>query len=180
MSPLELFGIIHYNSSMTNALDTLIHTIPDHPAIRIMHIVDTPTDVLERLSALVGERHYELDLLLFDAQELARLKVHYGQNPRITVRSISLDQARYHRQAKLYDYVFVDAMIADPDLFVKRLYPAMKNGANIFLLLPPPSHAVVESWRKALEAHFYVAFSAFELSESYHVISAKKMHGWGG
>ena len=57
----------------------------------------------------------------------------------------------------------------------------MKNAANIFILLPDKAfREEIETWRKALEENFFVAFSTFELDEKWQVISAKKMHGWGG
>ncbi len=166
---------------MTNALDQLIQIIPDHPALRLMHFVDATTPLIDKLATLTISRDYEYQLLCLDGTLAASLSQQYTTVHEIRVRPISLDRSRYNLQAKLYDFVFVESTILDKSHFAKTVHPAMKNAANIFIILPKrSSNEEVETWQRVLEENFFVAFSTFELDDSFHVISAKKMHGWGG
>jgi len=165
---------------MTNALDQLIQIIPDHPALRLMHFVDAPTPLTDKLATLTTSRDYEHQLLCLDNTLTASLSRQYATEKAIKIRPITLDRSRYNLQAKLYDFVFVEATISDPEHFVKTVHGAMKNGANLFILIPTDASAEVDTWRKVLEKNFYVAFSTFALTDTLQVVSAKKMHGWGG
>ncbi len=162
-----------------NNIEQLISIIPDYPAQRIMHFVDEPSNLMELLSNLCLDREYEYQILCNDCEAMQSAKEKYPQNL-IKIRQVSLCQARYHIQAKMYDYIFVELEIADKKHFVKTVYSAMKNAANIFILRKKGEKTKEEEWRKALEENFFVAYSAFDLDEHYRIISAKKMHGWGG
>ncbi len=165
---------------MTNALDQLIQIIPDHPALRLMHFVDATTPLIDKLATLTVLRNYEYQLLCLDSTLAASLSQQYTTVHEIKVRPITLDRSRYHLQAKLYDFVFVEASVEEKEHFVKTVYGAMKNAANIFILLSAEDTGEIETWRNVLEGNFFVAFSAFELDDTLQVVSAKKMHGWGG
>ncbi len=166
---------------MTNALDSLIQIIPDHPALRLMHFVDTSTPLIDKLAALAVSRDYEYQLLCLDDALAASLSRQYTTTKEIKIRPITLERSRYNLQAKLYDFVFVEDAVEDKKHFVKTVYSAMKNAANIFILLPVKADKEeIESWRRVLEENFFVAFSTFELDDTLQVVSAKKMHGWGG
>ena len=175
------FIIIHYTTVMTNALDQLIQIIPDHPALRLMHFVDATTPLMDKLATLAISRDYEYQLLCLDETLAASLSQQYTTAHEIKVRPITLDRSRYHLQGKLYDFVFVEASVESKEHFVTTVYSAMKNAANIFILLPAKADKEeIESWRRILEENFFVAFSAFGLGDTLQVVSAKKMHGWGG
>ena len=165
---------------MTNALDQLIQIVPDHPALRLMHFVDTATPLTDKLSALAMSRDYEYQLLCLDDALAASLSRQYATANAIKIRPITLERSRYNLQAKLYDFVFVEATVLDPEHFAKTVYSAMKNAANIFILLPTEASEEIENWRRTLEENFFVAFSTFALNNTLQVVSAKKMHGWGG
>jgi uncharacterized LabA/DUF88 family protein len=79
----------------------------------------------------------------------------------------------------MYDFVFVEAVIDEKIHFVKTVYASMKNAGNIFVLQNHDKQCE-EEWRITFEENFFVAFSAFDLDEQTRIISAKKMHGWGG
>ena len=155
----------------------LLTIIPDHPAQRIMHLIDHPTPLVDLLSDFTRKREYDYLLLCFDPETARKLTERFALSSHVTVKHVTHDQARYHRQAKLYDFVFVEAGIPDPARFLQRVYPAIKNAGSLLLLSGDPD---VEAWREGMEAHYYVAFSAFELDSNTQVISGKKMHGWGG
>jgi len=164
---------------MQKDYEQLLGIIPDHPALRIMHFVDRHTPLVDALAELTRIREYEYLLLTFDADTARTLAQHFALSPHISVKPITHDQARYHRQAKMYDFVFVEAAIPDPAIFLQRAYPAIKNAGSLLLLSHDPD-LDTQAWRKGMEERYYVAFSAFELNADTQVISGKKMHGWGG
>jgi len=164
---------------MQTPYEQLLTVIPDHPAQRIMHFVDHATPLVDALADLTRVCDYEYLLLSFNPQSADTLARYFALSDHISVKAITHDQARYHRQAKMYDYLFVEAAIPDPNAFLKRAYPAIKNGGMLFVLSHDPD-LEIETWREAMEAHYYVAFSTFELDKDTRVFSGRKMHGWGG
>ncbi len=165
---------------MTNALDQLIQIIPDHPALHIMHFMEVTTPLTDKLVSLALSRDYEYQILCLDTTQADSLSRQYATANGIKIRPITLSRSRYNLQAKLYDFVFVEASVENKEHFIKTAYGAMKNAANIFILLSAENTGEIETWRNVLEENFFVAFSAFELDETQKVVSAKKMHGWGG
>jgi len=165
---------------MTHPIDDLIRIIPDHPGMRIMHFVDVPTVLVDKLADLTRVRACEYQLQCLDPDLAASMQHRFADTPTCKVRMLAIESPRYHIQAKLYDFVFVEAYIPDPEHFLKTVYSAMKNAADIFILLPEEQTHQIETWRNIMEANFYVAFSSFALDDQIRIVSAKKMHGWGG
>ncbi len=165
---------------MKNAYKELCSVIPGYPGTRVMHFVDHDTPLItllpETLEACEGE--YQLQCLSDECRE--RLHRRFAPTRAIKVRAVSWDQPRYHIQAKLYDFVFVEAPVPDPQHFLKTIYTAMKNAADIFILLPSDRQDRIETWRQSMEANYFVAFSTFALDDRTQIVTAKKMHGWGG
>jgi hypothetical protein len=175
---------VHYTSDMkpdnTHLIDQLIDIIPDYPALRIMHFVDRESLLSDKLAALTDMQDYEYLILSLDDTIADVLSQRHTFHEHIKTKRVTHTQARYHIQAKMYDYVFVEATIPDPGDFLKRVYASMKNAAMIFILSTVDSSDEIETWRRATEEHYFVAFNTFELTDSIRIISAKKMHGWGG
>lgn len=164
---------------MQTSYEHLVTVIPNHPAQRIMHFVDKNTPLTGVLASLTHDREYEYLLLCFDAPLTRTLSHQYTSLPHIKVKHVTHDQTRYHTQARMYDYVFVEADIPDETIFLRTIYPSMKNAAALFVL-SAGKRKEIERWRVGLEENFYVAFSTFPLSDAVRVTSARKMHGWGG
>jgi hypothetical protein len=164
---------------MKTPYETLLEIIPDHPAMRIMHFAARPDKLSDALGDLTRTREYEYRLLAFDADTADALSQRYAHMPHIKTKTVSPAQKRFHIQAKLYDYIFVSCAIEDKAHFAKAIHSAIKNGGIILIITSDP-HTDTEPWRLAFEEHFFVAFNRFELADGLHVISAKKMHGWGG
>ena len=164
---------------MQTPYEKFLAVIPDHPAQRIMHFVDGQTPLTPALASLTHDRHYDYLLLCFDAAAAETLAQQHAASPHIKVKHVTHDQARFHIQAKMYDFVFVEAAIPDEAAFLRKVYTAMKNAAILFVLTAG-KYEEIERWRIGTEENFYVAFNTFELSEGLQVVSAKKMHGWGG
>lgn len=163
---------------MQKEYEKLLGIIPDHPAQRIMHFVERHTPLVDALAELTRTREYEYLLFAFDAEAARTLAQRFALSPHISVKPVTHDQARYHRQAKMYDFVFVEAAIPDPTAFLRRAYPAIKNAGTLLMLSHDPD-LDIDAWREGMEEHYYVAFSTFELDGNTQVISGKKMHGWG-
>jgi len=165
---------------MTHPIDELIRIVPDHPGMRIMHFVDVPTALVDKLAALAKARDCEYQLQCLEPTLAESMQHRFAETPACKVRALALERPRYHIQAKLYDFVFVEAHIPDPEHFLKTIYTAMKNAANIFILLSSKQKDEIEIWRSIMEENYYVAFSTFDLNDTIRIVSAKKMHGWGG
>ncbi len=175
----ELLPKLYYTFCMNNPYATLLNIIPDHPALRIMHFAAQPDGLSDALGDLTRAREYEYLLLTFDADTTEAFVHRFAHMPHVKIKTVSPVQKRFHIQAKLYDYVFVSLSIEDKALFAQTIHSAIKNGGIVFVVTHDP-HTDTEPWRRAFEEHFFVAFNRFELSEGLHIISAKKMHGWGG
>jgi hypothetical protein len=160
-------------------IDQLLNVIPDYPNLRIMHFADEHSTLVEKLSALCIKNKYEYQLQCPTETFAKQARTRYPES-NIKVRYISLSQSRYHRQAKMYDFVFVEIDVDDITHFLKALYTAMKNASNVFVLYDRSRENREEEWRIEMEKNFYVAYSAFDLNDEIRIISAKKMHGWGG
>lgn len=164
---------------MQNPYELLIEVIPDHPALRIMHLAQTHSILVDKLATLTQVRDYEYLLLCPDEAISLELSHCFASHPHIKVKSIAYTQTRFHVQAKMYDFVFVEAAVPDVTDFLKKIYRAMKNAAILFVF-SSDGHEEVERWRVEMEDNFYVAFNTFALTGSIQIISGKKMHGWGG
>ncbi len=160
-------------------IDQLLSVIPDNPNQRIMHFGEECSGLVEKTAHLCADREYEYQIQCLN-EEFANHAIEEYPQPNIKIKQISLSQPRYHIQAKMYDFVFVETEVEDKTHFLKTLYRAMKNAANIFVLYPKGKMTQEEEWRTIMEENYYVAFSAFDLNDEVRVISAKKMHGWGG
>jgi hypothetical protein len=164
---------------MKNPYETLLGIIPDHPALRIMHFAQRPDTLSDALGDLTRTRDYEYRILTFDEAASQAFVQRFALSPHVKIKTVSPEQERFHVQAKMYDFVFIDRSIEHKNRFAKAIHPAIKNG-GIVVVITRDIDADLEPWRHAFEEHFFVAFNRFELTEGLYVISAKKMHGWGG
>lgn len=164
---------------MKNIYQELSAVIPGYPGTRVMHFIEKESPLIAPLLETIEACDGEYQIQCTQDEDCKALRHRFTLTPALKVRSIHFDQPRYHTQAKLYDFVFVEAPVPDPQHFLKTVYTAMKNAANIFILLPTDQKEQIETWRQHMEEKLYVAFSTFALDEHTQVISAKKMHGWG-
>ncbi len=159
-------------------IQQLLNVIPGYPGLRIMHFANKTSALIDNIAEICLTRDYEYQIQCMNDTLTKEFQSRYP-HPNIRAKHILLSQPRYHIQAKMYDFVFVEAVIDDKIHFVKTVYTAMKNAGNIFVL-HRHNKQDEEKWRQAFEENFFVAFSAFDLNEQTRIISAKKMHGWGG
>ncbi|ADV45293.1 hypothetical protein [Nitratifractor salsuginis] len=98
--------------------------------------------------------------------------------PEIRLRPYRVDQPRYNLQGRLYNHAFITAIPPEePIAFARKVYTGLVNAGSFYLFCSP---AEAPGWQEALEAANYVAGSLIELSPQRCIVSARKMHGWGG
>ena len=163
-------------------IEQLLSIIPDHPALRVMQIAESKTDLSHALSALAEEREYEFLLNLTESESYEEIKESYQESDASTVKLMKFDQRRYVTMAKMYDYVFVTATVPEElqEQFAKTIHEHIKNAGNIILFLEKNSLKVLDGWQRTLEENYFVATNTIDLFEEYEILISKKMHGWGG
>jgi len=163
-------------------IEQLLTIIPNHPAIRIMHISQSGTELSDALASFVKEREYELLLNITNDVFYEEIKERYNSNSFTTVKKIRFEQRRYTSMAKVYDYVFVTADVPHEiqEQFIKNIYRDIKNAGNIVIFLEKNNLKLLDSWRQILEENYFVATNTIDLFKDYEIVISKKMHGWGG
>ena len=162
-------------------IEQLLSIIPDHPALRIMHITDGNTQLSDALFKLIKTKEYELQLNIINDDYYEEIKDRYTHKE-VTVKKITFEQRRYASMAKTYDFVFVSTMVPEilQNQFAKTIHTHIKNAGNIILFLEKDNLKLLDSWRQVLEENYFVASNTIDLFDEYEVLSSKKMHGWGG
>ena len=161
-------------------IEQLLSIVPNHPALRIMHITDGDSQLTDALFKLIQNKEYELLLnVITDDHEDIKEKYRHKE---VTVKKITFEQRRYASMAKTYDYVFVSATVPETlqNQFAKTIHTHIRNAGNIILFLEKDNLKLLDSWRQVLEENYFVASNTIDLFDEYEVLSSKKMHGWGG
>jgi uncharacterized protein (DUF2344 family) len=162
-------------------IEQLLSIIPNHPAMRIMHISQSGTQLSDALVRLAIEREYEFLLNVNSDVFFEEIKDAYP-NDLCSVKKIKFEQRRYATMAKMYDYIFVTADIPDAlqEQFTKTIHGHIKNAGNIILFLEKNNLKVLDGWRQLFEENYFVATNTIDLFSEYEILISKKMHGWGG
>ena len=162
-------------------IEQLLSIIPEHPAMRIMHISQSGKQLSDALASLAKEKEYEFLLNVTNEEYYEEIKENYSDDL-CSVKKIKFDQRRYATMARLYDYVFVTAEVPNElqEQFAKTIHGHIKNAGNIILFLEKNSLKVLDRWRQILEENYFVASNTIDLFEEYEILISKKMHGWGG
>jgi hypothetical protein len=162
-------------------IEQLLSIIPDHPALRIMHISQSGTALSDALATLVEKREYEFLLNVTDDTFYDEALNRYNDDA-CSVKKMKFEQKRYVTMAKTYDYIFVtaDVPLEMQEQFAKTIHGHIKNAGNIILFLEKGNLRVLDGWRQTLEENYYVATNTIDLFKEYEIVISKKMHGWGG
>ncbi len=146
-------------------IEKLLQIIPNYPKINIFHINDISASFSKKLNEFASSKEYEYDDF-------------YLFNPIIKTKKLDINQPRYNRHAKLYDFIFISSdleKIEDKKLFFKKIYHICKNGAKIMIFLKQKDYEL----ESILEDLNFVASNYIDISSDYEVLSVQKMHGWG-
>jgi len=146
-------------------IEQLLQIIPDYPRTNIFHINDISVSFSEKLKEFASLKEYDYDDF-------------YLFNPILEATKLEINQPRYNRHAKLYDYVFISSdleKIEDKKLFFKKIYHICKNAAKVMIFLKQRDYEL----ESILEDLNFVASNYVDISSEYEVLSVQKMHGWG-
>ncbi len=154
----------------------LLTIIPDnYPSIEIFHLCDRYVSTIKVFNEFSTKREYGYDLFLLDEDKSNFLDS-------CSFKILKLSQRRYNRHSKLYDFIFIDIdfeKIEDIEQFVKKIYPICKNGAKVIFFCNDKIELTELS--KILEENFFVAINSIDNTiDDIEILSAQKMHGWGG
>ncbi len=159
-------------------IEELLTIIPrGYPQQDIFHLTSNCFGLCEALDKLSKAENYHYDLMIADESYYLALK----ENSNLKVQAFDFKKSRYNRQARQYDFVFVQIdleSLENVELFYKKLYAISKNGSKV-LFIVDKSYDLLH-FEETLIAQNYVAVNAIENTfENYHIMSAQKMHGWG-
>lgn len=168
-------------------IEDIVNIILPYPATRVMQISDGQSQfndeikLTNRLFDLIQEREYGFQLNLINNDKLEEYKELFSISGVSTVRPLHPKQPRYGMQGKFYDYLYVTASVEEEMLeeFIKKVYEVIKSG-GIIIAFTQKDLQTYDKWFNLLQDNFFVAINTIDISEDFHIITAKKMHGWGG
>ena len=149
----------------SHEIDKLLEIIVDYPKVNIFHINDISPTLSEKIEKLANEKEYDYDQF-------------YLFNPSPNSVKLDINQQRYNKHAKLYDYIFISTnmtKIENKKLFFKKIYHICKNSSKILIFLNKEDEEI----ERLLEDLNFVASNYIDISNDYKVLSTQKMHGWG-
>ena len=147
-------------------MQELFSIIPNLPGVRVLDIGGEPK-LFKQLESFCRTKEHELHTIIFDNTPL--------QSDYATIRHIPINKERYNQRSIQYDTIFVDyplEKIDDLELFFKKIYRIMKNGAKVIIFTQN-----IEELTMLLEKLNFVAINPIEIEDKV-VLTAKKMHGW--
>lgn len=159
-------------------IEKLLTIIPqDYPSMDIFHLTSHCNLLCRSLYDFCKLQAYHYDLMIDNPDHLKELSHTTSFNP----HQFYYEKQRYSRQGKSYDFVFIDIdlnKIEDEKLFFKKLYSVNKNGGIILFIIKNSEdlHRLEET---LIENNYVAVNSIVDTFENYHIISARKMHGWG-
>ncbi len=167
-------------------LADIVNIILPYPATRVMQISDGQVQfddeikLTQRLFEHTQRCDYDFQLNLVRSDKLEEYKSRFS-SPSSSVRLLHLKQPRYGMQGKFYDYLYVSATIEEEMLgeFIQKVYTVIKSG-GIILAFTDKNPQTYERWFHTLQDNYFVAINPIDISDDFHIISARKMHGWGG
>jgi len=168
-------------------IDDIVNIILPYPATRVMQISDGQSHfddeikLTQRLFELIQERDYDFQINLLNNNKLEEYKERFSLQGLSSVRPLHPKQPRYGMQGKFYDYLYVTADIEDAMLeeFIKKVYEVIKSG-GLIIAFTDKNLKTYDKWFNLLQDNFFVAINTIDISEDFHIVTAKKMHGWGG
>jgi hypothetical protein len=169
-------------------IEDIVNIILPYPATRVMQISDAEAyfddeiKLSKRLFELTKVREYDFQLNLLNSEKVSAYKEQFVV-PEVSssVRPLHPKQPRYGMQGKFYDYLYVTASVEEELLeeFVKKVYEVIKSG-GLIIVFTDKNLQTYDRWFNLLQDNFFVAINAIDICEDFHIITARKMHGWGG
>ncbi len=151
-----------------------------YPNQQIFHLSDGKNNLHDYIFELAKEKGFEFDFRYVGGNlpDLPLLQNHPG----CTVETLDLKKRAYNKHTKLYEYVFVtiedEKIEKEIDEIFKKIFRIMKN-AGVLVLFLERDGTLQKKIDKILEEGYFVAVNHIEIFDSYDVVNARKMHGWG-
>ena len=163
-------------------IDQLLGIINRYPSIEIAHFSDGSRLLSKKIHQLCEQYGYDYRLNCTSDICYEKAAARYATSEHITVKRFDLGRPRYMVQAKIYDYLFVTAEIADEERasFLQKSYGIIKNAGLILIFVPAGDLKQRHIWTELLQENYFVATNTLDIFSEYDVIISKKMHGWGG
>ncbi len=157
--------------SIMKSIKELFAIIPSYPGLNICLVDDGRFEVIDDFLNLAQEK----DATVF----LKDIKNRYqdlANSDFLKIEKFDFDNKRYNLHSVLYDFIFLccDIDKIDKKEILTRFYRVLKNAGDIYLF----SKENPADLKDILESINYVAVNEIDTMGLYHVMSAKKMHGW--
>ncbi len=160
-------------SSESKIFRRLLESLQPYPDMRFLLFAKRWGELEEELLQFCKDQNHSIQ-----CYEMGEFLAPSHDRALFRSRAYRIEQSRYNLQGRLYNHAFVTAIPADEPLsFAKKLYSGLVNAGSLYLFC---SKEEALSWQEALEAANYVASSLIELNSWRCIVSARKMHGWGG
>jgi len=156
----------------------LLNSLPKSPAMRIIHITNS-NKLCSEIQNFSKDTDNSNEYLILTLKQELETSLKSLENSYTKVKYLDTNRPKYNIQAKLYDYLFIEALANDRESFFKKCYSTLKNAAPIFIFLNREQKELSYKIESELIECNYVATNKMEIDD-FLVISAKKMHGWSG
>ena len=163
---------------MKSEIDKLLNSLAKQPNFMVMHFAKDKKYVNQIQSwCKDGNLCNEYRVLTFSTEVEEELKVFEDEITK--VKYLTSKRPRYSMQGKFYDYLFVFDLPQNLEDFLKKVYGSLKNGAPSFIFLESRDKNFAYRVESILIECNFVATTIMEI-DNLLVVSARKMHGWGG
>ena len=151
----------------------LLYSLQPYPAMRFLLFCSEWGERERTLARFCLEGEHELQVYGVD------MDMQSIDDAKIRKRVFRASQERYNLQGRLYDYVFVNAVMDEMETFLERIYTAMMNAGRIYIDSKNCEEKNCETLGQIIEKCNYLSVNLIALSEETAYLSARKMHGWG-
>ena len=160
----------------------LLEILQKKPAQRIVHFSEESNIITPNLLQFCEENENIYYLYCTNDTSFESYSNLYKEHPSIVIRNFKLERPRYLVQAIEFDYLLSTLNFEgkDKSAFLEKCYPIIRTGGNIILMIPNSGYEERDEWRDILEEQYYVSVNIIDdIFDTFDVIVAKRMHGWG-
>lgn len=159
-------------------IEAIFELIPVAPFLRVLTVLDSNDAknllaLKEHLSSVDGE----LDIISYQplSSEIKALS-------KTTLKEVDSYKTLFETDNRAYEFTLLIETIQkveDKLRFFRQLYHTLENSGN-FICLVNKVEVDKEEIKELLAEVNFVAVNDIDFFETHHIITAKKMHGWGG
>jgi len=158
-------------------LEKVLDSLQPYPEMQLL-LFSGRWGPLETTLLRFAEREGHTILLYTLSEELV---TRLPDSTQLKHRSYRIEQPRYNLRGRLYNHAFVFDTVPDtPESFARKIYTGIANAGGLYLLLKGEEAENAARWERVLLGSNYVAANPIGLDDRQILLSARKMHGWGG